>query len=247
MPYTDLRIVGDEQSLFEFYLLEGGKFAGCVGKADAAIVVAARHDELNKALTSKWESDHYGGLIEYVADQLATRRHDYADGLSPEALARYDPPDQRTNYLKMQAALANLGLRVRSEFGRSFEDTVKRRDRSGSDFMYRAMHVDSSPEWVYVVASSAGIPPADLEERKMPLMLAALAYFRKTHCLLIIDRDKVGYEVGLTILPSPPSSPSERALGDRFFGHLRMTHGQLTLVPDPHDKISPGRRLTHTC
>jgi hypothetical protein len=183
-------------------------------------------------LKSKWENDYYSGLLEHVADQLASRRDDYADGLSPDELARYDRPNQRTNYLKMQAVLANLGLRVRSELGRAFEDTMRQREARGSDFLYRATHVDSNPEWVYVFASSAGIASADLEKRKMPLMLAALAYFRKTHCLLIIDRDKAGYEVGLTITPSYLSSPSERALGDRFFCHLRMSHSVLTLVPD---------------
>jgi hypothetical protein len=116
--------------------------------------------------------------------------------------------------------------------GHAFEDTVRQRENLKGDFLYRAVHVDSCPEWIYVLASSAGITPADLEERKMPLMLAALAHFRKTHCLLIIDRDKTGYEVGLTIVPSCLSSPSERALGDKFFGHPRMTHSSLTLVPD---------------
>jgi hypothetical protein len=46
LPHTDLRTIGDERGLFEFYLLQGGSFAGCVGKADAAVVVAARHAEL---------------------------------------------------------------------------------------------------------------------------------------------------------------------------------------------------------
>lgn len=49
----------------------------------------------------KWEHDQYSGLLEDVADQLATRRQDYAVGLSAEALAWYDAPDQRSNYLKM--------------------------------------------------------------------------------------------------------------------------------------------------
>jgi hypothetical protein len=179
----------------------------------------------------KWEHDHYSGLLEDVADQLATRRQDYAVGLSAEALAWYDAPDQRSNYLKMQAVLANLGLRERSELGRAFDDTMRRREMSGSVFSHRAMHVDSRPEWVYVIGSSAGIAPSDLEQINTHLMVAALAHFRKTHCLLIIDRDKASYEVGLLIQPSPPSSPTERALGDRFFGHLRMTDGELTLIP----------------
>ena len=42
LPYTDLRIIGDERALFEFYLLQGGSVAGCVGKADAAIAAPAR-------------------------------------------------------------------------------------------------------------------------------------------------------------------------------------------------------------
>jgi hypothetical protein len=231
LPYTDLRVIGDEKALFEFYLLLGGNLAGCAGKADAAVAVAARHDELRRALKSKWDHDRYGGLLEDVADQLASRRHDYAVGLPAEALARYDAPDKRTNYLKMQAALANLGLRERSKLGRAFEETARCRETSGSIFSHRAMHVDSKPEWVYVVGSSAGIKPSDLEQIKMNLMLAALAYFDKTRCLLIIDRDRASYEVGLMIHPAPPSSPTERALGDKFFGHLRMTDSELRLIP----------------
>ena len=231
LPFTDLRIIGDERALFELYLLHGGSLAGCAGKADAAITVAARRDELDRALKSKWEHDQYSGLLEDVADQLATRRQDYAAGLSPEALAWYDAPEKRSNYLKMQAVLANLGLRERSELGRAFEDTMTKRAASGSVFSHRAMHVDSRPEWVYIVGSSAGIAPPELDKLKMNLMLAALAHFQKTHCLLIIDRDKASYEVGLTITPSPPSSPTERALGDKLFGHLRITDYQLALVP----------------
>ena len=119
MPYSDLRVIGDERALFEFYLLQRGSLAGCAGKADAAIAVAAQRDELRQALRSKREHDLNGRLVEHVADQLATRRDDYAAGLSPEALARYDAPDSRANYLKMQAVLASLGLRERSELGTS--------------------------------------------------------------------------------------------------------------------------------
>lgn len=79
-----------------------------MGKADAAIAVAARQDELISSLKSKAEHDQYSKLIEDVADQLATRRADYMLGLPAEALALYDHPEQRANYLKLQAILANL-------------------------------------------------------------------------------------------------------------------------------------------
>jgi hypothetical protein len=231
LPYTDLRVIGDERALFEFYLLQDGSLAGCVGKADAAITIAPRRSQLDRALKAKWEHDQYSGLLEDVADQLATRRTDYAVGLSAEALAQYDAPDQRTNYLKMQAVLANLGLRQRSEIGRAFQLAMQKRAQSGEGFTYMAMHIDSMPEWVYVLGSCVGVEPAELDKRKQILMVAAMAHFRKNHCLQIIDRDKASYEVGLMVRPSPPSSPTERALGDQFFGHLRMTDRVLGLVP----------------
>jgi hypothetical protein len=229
--YTDLRIIGDEQALFEFYLLNGGSLAGCAGKADAAIGVAARREELDRALKSKWEDDQYSGLLEHVADQLATRRQDYASGLSVEALAAYDAPENRSNYLKMQAVLASLSLRERSKLGRAFQGAMEKRDNSGDGFTYGALHFDSKPEWVFVFGSCAGVEPPQLNERMQILMLAAMAFYRKTHCLIIIDREKASYEVGLRIQPSPPSSPTERVLGDRRFAHLRMTDGELALVP----------------
>jgi hypothetical protein len=231
LPYTDLRVIGDERTLFEFYLLQGGSVAGCVGRADAAIAVAAQRDELARALKSKWEHDQYSGLLEDVADQLATRRQDYAAGLSPEALAAYDAPDKRTNYLRMQAVLANLSLRERSELGRAFQLAMQKRDASGEGLTYAAMHMDSRLEWVFVLGSCAGIAPSDLHDREQILMVAAMAFYRKTHCLLIIDRDKASYEVGLREQESPPWSPTEIALGERRFGHLRMTDRELALIP----------------
>ena len=93
------------------------------------------------------------------------------------------------------------------------------------------MHMDSRPEWVIVLGSCAGIAPSDLHDREQILMVAAMAFYRKTHCLLIIDRDKASYEVGLREQEAPPSSPTEIALGERRFGHLRMTDRELTLIP----------------
>jgi hypothetical protein len=98
------------------------------------------------------------------------------------------------------------------------------------------MHVDSRPEWIYVIGSSAGIDPGSLHKIKMNLMLAAMAHYEKTHCLLVIDREGESYEVGLMIRPSAPCSPIEHALGDRFFGNLRMTDNTLTLIPNSSGK-----------
>ena len=231
LPFTDLRVIGDERALFEFYLLSDGSLAGCVGKADAVITVAARNEELRASLRAKWDQDCYGGLIEDVADQLATRRKDYSVGLSAEQLARYDDPANRANYLKMQAALADLRLRERSELGRAFEGTIRKRERSVKDFTYMGLHMDSRPEWVYVLASSAGLQPQELARRKEALMTAAMACYCKTHCLEIIDRDGASYEIALMTVPSPPSSPTHLALADQLFGRLRMHDRALELIP----------------
>jgi hypothetical protein len=64
------------------------------------------------------------------------------------------------------------------------------------------------------------------------LLIGAAAFFRKTNCLLIIDRNNgVSCEVGLVSLPTHPSSPTERAVGDELFGHLKMTDKPLSLIP----------------
>ncbi len=63
-PYPDPRLIGNERALFELYLLQGGSLAGCVGKAEAAVAVASRRDELEQVLKAKWEHDQYSGLLE---------------------------------------------------------------------------------------------------------------------------------------------------------------------------------------
>ena len=74
---------------------------------------------------------------------------------------------------------------------------MEKRDSSGDGFTYGALHLDSKPEWVFVFGSCAGVEPAQLNERMQILMLAAMAFYRKTHWLIIIDREKASYEVGL--------------------------------------------------
>src|SRR5882724_3995105 len=100
LPFPSLRVIGDEHSLFQFYVLNDGSFQGCVGQADARVAVAARPEQLQQRLQQKWESDRYSGILQHVANELATQNPDYASGLTSEMLARFDPPGQRTNYLK---------------------------------------------------------------------------------------------------------------------------------------------------
>jgi hypothetical protein len=93
LPVADLRTIGDERSLFTFYLLNDGSFAGCLGIADAKIAAAAQAERFEAALLRKLDSDRNSGLLEHVANELATRLPDYAAGLSPRVLEAFDPPE----------------------------------------------------------------------------------------------------------------------------------------------------------
>ena len=46
LPIPDLRRIGSERPLFEFYLLGDGSLAGCAGISDAAVAVAAEKERL---------------------------------------------------------------------------------------------------------------------------------------------------------------------------------------------------------
>ncbi len=153
LPLSDLRTIGEERPLFAFYLLNEASLAGCVGIADAKIAAAAESRRFRDMLVRKRESDRFSGLLEYVADQLATRLPNYADGLSPQAIAEFDPPINRQNYLEMQRVLAELRLRERAEMGRAFDRVIKKVEADGQGFAYRAMYLESVPEWVYVFGS----------------------------------------------------------------------------------------------
>ena len=50
LPPADLRLIGEERTLFSFYLLNDGSFADCAGRSDARMAVSAQQDRLRAAL-----------------------------------------------------------------------------------------------------------------------------------------------------------------------------------------------------
>jgi hypothetical protein len=230
LPFPCLRSIGVERSLFEFYVLNDGSFQGCAGQADARVTVAARQKHLQQRLRQKWESDRYSRILEHVADELATQNPDYASGLSPEMLARFDPPGQRTKYLKLQEVLADLRLRERAELGRTFYSVHQTLSMQAKGLAKRTVGLDSRPDWVFLFISSKGWErPCVLKAGSM-LMTAAMAYYQKTHCLMVVDLDSQSYEVGLRELSGEPTI-TDYALGEKFFGHLQVTTSPLEFIP----------------
>jgi len=228
LPPSDLHVIGDEKSLFEFYLLNGGTFEGCASRRDVTIAVSEQQDRLKDILATKRESDSYSGLLEDVADKLATRLPDYASNLPQHLLASFDPPDARAGYLEMQRILTGLRLRERAELGRSFYSVVDKVANETNTFTYRSAYLDLHPAWVFVFAASRGIDREEVLSRNTNLMRGAVAFYGK-NCLLVTDRDGANYEVGIARQGSSPTT-DEQEIGRRFFGHLRITDVSLDRV-----------------
>lgn len=229
LPADDLRVIGDEKSLFECYVL-GGLDSGAVVTRTAANAMIVNHqNRLQDLLKIKSLSDRYSTLLEHVADELATRLPNYATGLPDAFLQHFDPPDAREGYLKMQGILANLRLRERAELGRAFDEVIERLRKETEGFIYKTAYLDSIPSWVFVFASSKSIDRAEVLRRMMELTSGAMAFYGR-NCMIIIDRDHVGYEVGLGSAKSPPTD-LEQKVGERLFGHLRTSSVPIGLRP----------------
>lgn len=231
LPSADLRQIGDERALFGFYLLNDGSFAGCAGLSDARLAVAAQRDRVEGAFRRKFEADQYAHVMEHVADELATRDPNYAKGLPASLLAAYDPPDQREIYLQMQAALADLRLRERTELGRALQSVVERVAEKDQGFTFRTARFDSMSDWVYVVGAAKKVDRPELLSRITVLGGAAMAFYEKPKCLVVVDRDRNGYEVFLSRPGVRPTSADVEA-GKHLFGKLRITSSPLHFLPD---------------
>lgn len=229
LSLSDLRVIGDEKSLFECYLVGELVPSAVRSRADAAIVAASQRYRLSSVLKAKSESDHYGTLLEQVADELATRHPDYADDLPEPLLTHFDPPDARENYLKMQNVLAGLRLRERAELGRAFHDTIKNLGRETEGFTYKSVCLDSKPKWVFVFASSKNIARAEVLIRLKKLISGATAFYRR-NCFAVVERDSVSYEVGMCYR-NAPSTEAEQKTGQELFGRLRTTSKVLQPYP----------------
>jgi hypothetical protein len=230
LPDNDLRVVGDEKTLFHFYLLNGGSFAGCLGRAEARIAIASQQHRLQQLLERKAESDHYSLLIEYVADSFARNHPKFEVGPFPRTPDdRVDAAQQVADSLELQAELTDLRLRERAELGRAFDSVIQKLLNKKDGFVFRAVWLDPKPDWVYVFASSRNVTPSELESRIFMLGRGAIAYYEKRRCLLVLDRD--GRSIVTSLFRAGFTPPlAEFDVGQRLFGHLRVTTTPLEIA-----------------
>jgi hypothetical protein len=232
LPHENLRIIGDEKALFHFYLLNGGSFAGCRSRADARITVASQQHRVRELLERKAEADHYSFLLEYVADTFATNHPNFTVGL-PQGMQddTYHRARQESEALEVQAELADLRLRERSELGRAFDAAIRQLSVEKEGFKFLSARLDSKPEWVYVFGASKNVDPKEVWSRIMMLVRGAMAYYEKRRGLLVLDRD--GRSV-ISALSRPGFTPTlaEFEIGERLFGRLRVTTTPLEFAPE---------------
>jgi len=180
-------------------------------------------------LSSDRRQDLFAAEIEHVSDSQAVRLPDYAVGLDAATLAMYDPPDARLNYTIIQEHLCDLRLPERRTMGKMLLGLRRQLPERTADMTYRVFFSDRK-DFLYVLAASKGLNRPEILKRAQLLVLGGLAQYGRTHGMIIVNRDGVGFETGLIRVPS--HSPQALAVGEKLFGHLRMMNGSVRLLPE---------------
>jgi hypothetical protein len=221
LPERALRRIGEEQPILEFYLLYE-TLRHCSGHELAKRATAVESDRVDEILLRMDEYKHFSSLMEHVGHELAMRSASSLEGLSPELTAMYDASERRQNYVLMQELIADLPLRERAELGRQF-DAVSRRVEGESGYAQAAAQLDSRADWVFVFGASRGWERPGMLHCMPPTMRAALTHNGKQKCMMVIDREGAGYEVGmLWAQPSFIPAIADVLNGQKLFGNLRV-------------------------
>jgi hypothetical protein len=219
LPVDVLRSIGGEWVLFVYYLNHGFSFDGWRSYEDARSEVRAR--DPFATITAAREGNEGAGLIEFVADDLATRAPDYLDEMPAELVQMYDLPTQRRNYLLMQEDLCDLPLRGRKLLGEQLNNVIQKTQSSCDSAMaYASASADCKPDFLYVVAATQGIHRSTILKRGLHLLNCGLAHYAKSAGMFVADREGQGFEVAY--MAGGPPTPEAIADGQRLFGHLRI-------------------------
>lgn len=228
LPSEDRRSLGNERRLFEAYVLNDGHFPSDITIAKAEQLVQNNQDKLILQLMAHSNLVESSKFLEYVADKLAERHPAYAEGLSNAVLAAYDNDDSRSNYLILQEAIADLRLSWRGGLGAAFLDLIEKMNANECGLIYQVGFLDPKPDWIFVLGCSKNEKRVELIEQRIPaLTVGALAFFRKTKAMTIIDRDSESFEVQYVGMQEPPTTDEAIAIGKHLFGHLNIESKKL--------------------
>jgi hypothetical protein len=227
LPEAALRRVGDEQTILEYYLLNES-FEHCGGHQHASEVVQAASEQVDEILERMTEYQQFSSLMENVGHELATRSATCLDGLSADLLAKFDLSEKRQNYLLMQEVIADLPLRERAELGRQFARVIYHLSEQPQGYVQATAWADSRPDWIFVFGASKGWARGGMLGSMESTMRAALSYYGKQRCMIIIARDGEGYEVIMN-RPGQVFAPAAADVlnGNKLFGSLRTASVEL--------------------
>jgi hypothetical protein len=227
LPRDLRRSVGLEEALYSYYLLNDESFDGCRSFEDVIAALDADGGDLKRKIAEKHEADFSASIIESVSYSLAGPPGAgswSAAGVS----ATYDEERQRTEYTTIQECLCNLRLVERRLIGEKFIELRRLIAGRPKDLVYSSSHSDGK-DFVYVLAVARGLDRAELLERAEILLIAGMAFYGKTHGMVIIERDGVAH---LTMMKQGGIDSAEAlAAGKELFGRLKTTHTPIRLLP----------------
>ena len=222
--YPELqRTVGIEKAIFEFYVLYKGSSRGVDTLQDIVEEIGARKTEVEGLLKTRKAKNAQASLIERISNDLSVRSKKYAEGLDAEIVHLFDPTSDRSNYLLIQEELCDLVLDERRKLGAYLSEAIERvrSDNEPESMGCQAAHLDSKPDFLYVLSSSKGVSRNEVYKRCIDLIHGGLAWYGKARGLLVnYIQDRNNFET--VLIPSFKESPEYIRLGEKHFSNRRM-------------------------
>ena len=217
------RTIGTEKPFFEFYVLYGGSPRTVSSNQNMIEELGKRRVEVSRLIKLRQASNLQARLIEQVSDSLSTRLESYKEGLDEGLARRFDPAFNRHNYLLIQDELCDLVLDERRMLGTTLQNSIERvkESRSSTSMGYQVAHLDSKPDFLYVLSSTKDVSRNEVIKRCCALLQGGLAHYRKTRGLAVnYTQDRDGYDA--VMVSSFRESPMSRTLGEQLYSNLKM-------------------------
>ncbi len=218
------RIVGIENTIFEYYVLYGGSPREVDSLQDIVKEICQRRAEVESLIRKREAANVKARLIEELADRLSRRLEAHDEGLDEEIARQFDPTSKRSNYLLIQDELCDLILDERRKLGESLSRvvvTVKNED-SNEPMLYQAAHLDSKPDFLYVFSSSEGLSRNEVIKRCCNVLKGGLAYYGKTRGLAVnYTHDLDNFET--VMIHSFQETDGFRKIGEKWFSNLKVS------------------------
>ena len=219
------RTIGIERNLFKFFIL----YDGAPRKVDTFMEICKEISERNTEVASRikyrMDANLQAKIIEQLLDHLSSRLERYDEELDEEIVRMFDVAPNRNSYLLMQDELCDLVLDERRKFGACLSQIIEkvRNDYDSEAMGFKALHLDSKPDFLYILSSSKGKSRNEVIKLGFELIHGGLSWYEKSRGLFVnYTQDRDGYETWL--VSSFENTPDFIQKGKEFFSKLNMSH-----------------------